>query len=302
MGMKKISLFLCFFIAIAVNAQDTLKIWLALPFSADVSAKEMKSKKLHAPQKASIDYYTGALVALDSLQKSGKNIRLVVKDTRKDSATTVKMFRNFNSGEADIIIGPVTKKWFLNVNPIVAQKGALHISPILDYPKMNGLANSVFFETDVSGFGKSLAQYLFHKHGKDGHLILVHDGSPEDKIFSTDFMALKDSLSLDIQEIQLKNAADLPKLFQNSGINLLIFPAVKEAKVNQFFGQLRNAWKDSIQVWGLGGWHEMKNVDFDKWDRFQVALVMQSPYDFFMKMCFVSETVISNDLKMNLPI
>ena len=93
----------------------------------DVSGKE---NKLYSRSAIALEFYNGALFAIDSLKRMGLSVRLRVYDTQND-LNTVKQIMNENDfSEVDVVIGPLYTENVEYVADVLKYDNILVVSPL----------------------------------------------------------------------------------------------------------------------------------------------------------------------------
>ena len=89
----------------AQGNEHNFKIGILLPFSTNGSDKENKNAE------AIFDYYQGAKLALNQLEKEGFKSTVQVWDLNKDSLELEKLFKSTEFQGLDLLIGPISQKY-----------------------------------------------------------------------------------------------------------------------------------------------------------------------------------------------
>lgn len=125
---------------------ETKNIAIMLPFQLNVvntdsifDAKQ-KIKKSRALA-LTLDFYSGVLMAFDSLKKMGVNLKVNVYDTQNRLSHTNDLVRNHDFSNTDAVIGPLFPK---NFNVVAAALEARNIPVVSPITKSVNLGNNVF--------------------------------------------------------------------------------------------------------------------------------------------------------------
>ena len=118
-----------------INDYDTKHLALMLPFRLNRvefdSISETKSSIEKDPYlDASLDFYSGVLMAIDSLKKLGLSIKLDVYDTNYQPTTVSRILADTNFENVDAVIGPLTTKNFNVVANELRKYNVPVVSPI----------------------------------------------------------------------------------------------------------------------------------------------------------------------------
>jgi hypothetical protein len=108
--MRKVLTFFLFGLAIFSNSivfgQESPRIVMLMPFCS----KKILANPNHSDAQLSNlsrEYYQGAMIAADSLERAAIPILLSVFDTENDSLVLVSLLKKNALKEADFILGPV---------------------------------------------------------------------------------------------------------------------------------------------------------------------------------------------------
>ncbi|MCB4799987.1 LysM peptidoglycan-binding domain-containing protein [Neotamlana laminarinivorans] len=136
-GMKAINL------ADSISDFSTKHIAIMLPFRLDrvdfdsiVDTK--KSIKTDRYLNASLDFYSGVLMALDSLKKLGVSVKVDVYDTKGQVSEVTNILANNDFEGIDAVIGPLTTKTFDKVASELNRFSVPVVSPIGSNLKLHG--------------------------------------------------------------------------------------------------------------------------------------------------------------------
>ena len=104
-------------LASKISDYDTKHIAVMMPFRLNrvtIDSIEDTKNRLNkdAYLKSSIDFYTGVLIALDSLKKLGVSVKLDVFDTKNEVSEVANILRTHNFENVDAVIGPLTPACF----------------------------------------------------------------------------------------------------------------------------------------------------------------------------------------------
>ncbi|GAL90881.1 PBP1 and LysM peptidoglycan-binding domain-containing protein [Jejuia pallidilutea] len=118
-----------------INDYSTKHIALMLPFRLNRvefdSISETKKSIVNDPYlDASLDFYSGVLVAVDSLKKLGLSIKLDVYDTKYQPNTVARILTDNDFENVDAVIGPLTTKNFNVVANELRKYNVPVVSPI----------------------------------------------------------------------------------------------------------------------------------------------------------------------------
>ncbi|TYC17047.1 LysM peptidoglycan-binding domain-containing protein [Bizionia gelidisalsuginis] len=119
---------------LGVNKAGVKEIAIMLPFrlhKMDVDTADTKELiKNDKTLSISLDFYSGALIALDSLKKLGANLKVTVFDTKNMHSELLSILDNNNFKNTDAVIGPLMPKNFNTVASALRNDTVAVVSPI----------------------------------------------------------------------------------------------------------------------------------------------------------------------------
>ncbi len=162
----------------SVNSKDKKKLVLLLPFNATKiqgdTAKTIAARlKKDAFLNMTLDFYSGALMAIDSAKTLGMNIDVKIFDSEesKVSSNVVSIVEKNDLLHADAVIGPFYQQYVEKVSEMLLKNNVPVISPL---SKENGKSLPNLYQAmPPSEFTKS-AMLDFMK-SKGGNILVVSD-------------------------------------------------------------------------------------------------------------------------------
>lgn len=250
--------------------------------------------EIYPRSKVALDFYLGARLAVDSLEKSGLLVKFHVYDTRNDSATVIDLLHREEMEKMNLFIGPLYKSNFELVAAFAKSRQINIVSPVhqsnrllLDNPQVSKVAPSLAVQSEA------LAKYVFEHHGTE-NLVLVNSMKLRDQYWVDAFkrdtrkIYLKaDSSSTDsIAELQLYKVSrtNLLSVLQKDIVNVFVVPSNNRAFVSEMLIQLNELKEDySIMVFGLDRWQTYDNLEAEFLHDLQVHIVSLSYVNYASK-------------------
>lgn len=101
----------------SISDYNTKHIAIMLPFKlnrVDFDSEYLAKKQINKDPylSASLDFYSGVLIALDSLKSLGVSLKVDVYDTKNEESEVMHIVQNNNFDGVDAVIGPLTPKTF----------------------------------------------------------------------------------------------------------------------------------------------------------------------------------------------
>jgi LysM repeat protein len=218
-----------------------------------------------------LEFYEGALLAIDSLRRKGYSVDLYTYDTERDRDRIREILDKPEMSEMDLIIGPVS---FWNLE-MVAEFARIHQIPLVSpfYPGKEIVNYNpwVFqltptYEVEFRAWADYLSDFY------DKTMILVHNGDPEDAgriRFLKDEIFRRVSEKADLADLVFKDVIindsteiEMANVLNKEQGNLVIVPSDNEAYVSNVVSPLfYQLGEYEIQVSGMPQWNRFRNID-----------------------------------------
>lgn len=237
-----------------------------------------------------LEFYEGALLALDSLRKQGHSVTLYTFDTERDRGRVREILRKPEMQEMDLIIGPVNY-WNLEIVAAFARRNRIPmVSPFSSRKDIVYYNPWVFqitptYEVEFRAWAKYLSDYY------DKTIILVHSGdsSEYDRInFLKKELFGRISEKADLEDLVFKEVimndsvqVDMANVLNSEQENLVIVPSANEAYVSNVISPLYYQLDDyEIQVSGMPQWNRFRNIDLIYFHRLNISYYTSFYMDF----------------------
>jgi LysM repeat protein len=215
------------------NTRDKKSLILLLPFNANkIQADTTKTASARLKKDAflnmTLDFYSGALMAIDSAKVLGLNIDVKIFDTEetKTSSAIEGLLRNKNFKEADAIIGPFYQQNVEKFADFLKDKNIPVISPLSK--ELGAPYSNLFQAMPPSEYSKQVM--LDYMMSKNGNIILVSDPKKQTN---------KEYISKNYPSVVLASVSDaggidlamFRSLFVKDRINYVIFDTEKTGMI-----------------------------------------------------------------------
>lgn len=148
---------------------DALNVVLMLPFGFDTNDSKYRS--------LSLDFLTGAKLAIERNAKSGQKLNVKVVDAGNE-----KSFKNsltqINPDNTDLIIGPFFKSNVLETLDYVKQKNIPVVAPFANSPDLYDYSNLIIVEANDSAFADRITKEVKEVFS-DQKIYIVADATKE---------------------------------------------------------------------------------------------------------------------------
>ena len=217
----------------SIKVQDKKELALLLPFNATkIQGDTLKTMALRLKKDAflnmTLDFYSGALMAIDSAKTLGLNVNVKILDSEesKMSSNVVNLVQNNNLVNANAIIGPFYQQYVEKVAELAGKNNVAVISPLskeIGKPYAN-----LFQAMPPSDFTKkAMLDFLM---SKNGNIIVVADPKRQsNKEFITrNCPSAKFASLTEIGAIDIEN---LKSLFVKDKMNYVIIDSEKTGMI-----------------------------------------------------------------------
>ncbi len=221
--------------------------------------------------KTFVEFYEGALLAIDSLKKKGAHIHLLTFDTAPDSIRVKEILSKPEMQLADLIIGPAYASNLKMVSQFAKQKQIQMISPLSNInEEMDN--NPMLFQVNTAdtllfdGYADYIANMSYQER-----VIIIKSANAEreeellaktikDRIY---LKHMQQGIMPDFKEITFssQDIQGVAALMKEDDKNIVVIPSPKEADVSKIVTTLKGV-KETTSC-------KIKLVGFSKWLRFQ---------------------------------
>lgn len=267
--------------------KDVYNVALMLPLQLwnvdNIGTDDPKPGEDAIPQKAdaAVQFYEGALLAVDSMRRRGMNVNLHVYDT--DDADSSKMSTLLAKPEfatIDLIIGPLSPGPFYVASEWAKQHNVAIISPVSP-------VNRVLFKRpdavkalpSMPTQMEQLAEYIYAHHKSD-NIVMINSGNAKEQAGAMAFRNRANQLFFPLGGDSIRTTRGMSGLeakLKKDKLNVLVIPTNSQAFVTDLL-RLLNGLTDKypIMVYGLSGWMSYDNLDYEYLQKLQLHFV--APY------------------------
>lgn len=238
--------------------------------------KERAKKGLSQVTQASLEFYEGFLIAVDSMKKSGVSVNLSVFDTKRKQTEVESIIHKGLAGKTDLIIGSFIIDDLKPLATFAAENRINMVSPLYNGPT-NFPSSSSIISVNQS-FRKQLEIFINSFKFEDTcRYVVVYD---KENLYSSSiklFDSLLNNRIQDTSRIQkvyhqtaIRKSADvqdsLMRVLVADKQNVIIIPSEDEPFVSEFLGHLygvKSFYNLRTAVYGPARWQKMKNIPTD---------------------------------------
>ena len=234
-----------------------------------------------------LQFYQGALIAIDSLKKQNLNAQIFIYDIDdKDSLSIPHLLRKPELAEMDLMIGPLYASSFIPIAKYAKKQGMPIVSPFVQ-------ANRILFDNPFVCKATSsnalqvvqMANFVvdtFHTQ----NILLINSGNKKDAELCSVFKKIAKDVSLNkmykldsIKEI--RGYADIKKHLHATKNNVIVLPSNNQSYVTEFINTINPLHEEyKITIFGLQSWMNYDNLDFEYLNNLSLHLVSNAYINF----------------------
>lgn len=161
-----------------LNSSQRKEMVLLLPFNASRITADSTNAVAERLKKdvflnMTLDFYSGALMAIDSAKTLGLNVSVKVLDSRENRNTSAvaELIQSHQLGKADVIIGPFYQQHAETAAQLLANEHATVISP-LSKERVQSLVNLYQAMPSERFTKRTMLNYM---RNKNGNIIVISD-------------------------------------------------------------------------------------------------------------------------------
>lgn len=237
---------------------------------------ERSKKGLSAVTNASLEFYEGFLLAVDSMKKTGVSVNLSTFDTKRKPTEVGSILHKGVVGKTDLIVGSFIYDDLKPLAFFASENNINLVSPL--YNGTSSLTQAANIISINQSFRKQLEIFINNFKFEDTcRYVVVYD---KESLYSTTIKQFDSLLNLrisDTSRIQkiyhqtaVRKSAEvqesLVKVLATDKQNVIIIPSEDEPFVSEFLGHLygvKSFYNLRTAVYGPARWQKMKNIPTD---------------------------------------
>ncbi len=258
------------------KSKEAYKVAMFLPFNLD--STETLNKGMSA---AAWEYYMGARMAFDSLEKIGLKGEVYVYDYQSRKETIDQQLARPEMKKMDLIFAPFQSKEAEKV-AIWSKTNKVRVVFPVSVPSSYLIENNYAYALTPTNetLVQILAENVYQNHDNQ-QIILIKSEKQEDQILYNSFLkSFRELPSKSTRPRIIEATWNDYKKYEKLGSNIfLIFLSTEKEKVISLLGSVMN--KENVTLFGLKEWTEFKEVNAEIKNKF--AFYYASPSYFSYK-------------------
>lgn len=227
-----------------------------------------------------LEFYQGALLAVDSLRKTGLSFNLNVYDSGKTEADVAKVLKNQEMEEMDFIIGPAYTSQMKAVSNFAKENDVKMLIPFSsksDDTKEN--PNIFQVNTPIDQMNYLMAD-LFIKNFSNKHIVLVKFSNSKDdkKAFGDTLAAMLTAKGVKFSSVNFSTLSAIRNELVANKDNIVVPLTANQVSLSQVLPMVNMLNADNKKVVSLFGFSEWQNYPGIAKDLFLLDTYMISPF------------------------
>jgi LysM repeat protein/ABC-type branched-subunit amino acid transport system substrate-binding protein len=253
---------------IFIEGNETVQLIDSMMMAKDGERMNYETNDVYLLTSNLLEFYQGALLAIDSLKKAGMSMKVYVFDTGKDNQKLTSILSKPEMCKMDLIIGPLTynSESLEKTAQFALNNQIKMVSPVSPNIKIANNNPFVFqINTNESYCIDAILKYIASTYDKR-NIILINSNKESDK---DTFELFKNKLSAFFpNQFKVFDYSDDPKMLNQQFLkdvdNIVIFPSEHEPTVSSLLNYLRKLPQNiSIKVIGSSSWTVFKSINQD---------------------------------------
>lgn len=229
-----------------------------------VSGKNMEERLVFGRSKSPLEFYEGALLAIDSLKRAGHSFKIHVYDTGRDIQKLNSILARKELAEMELFIGPFDSILIDKALVFAKANNIKVVSPLSQNTNLLK-GNPNLYQVNPSEISKIEAAIQYINTQREKNIILFKSNRPADKEIFNIFEEKLNMLRVDGLQFKVhtgnKDGLLKSKLVSDKD-NLIIMPSIEEIAVNDLLRDLNYSNSNyNISVLGLSRWTTFSNTD-----------------------------------------
>lgn len=259
----------------------------------DTSVEQVQPKELfkqfYRNSESFVEFYEGVLIAIDSMQKRGMNIKLNVFDTQKNADSIRQFIYSEDFLETDFIIGPIYER----VQKEVAQFAAINRIPIVSPLASQSIItanNPYYFQVIPSRnyIADKTAEMVAEEYFNSNFIVVrtaEYEGTPEgdlveliqEKLFNSGFLSNRNGVSFTVYDFKNEGPFGLRRIMSRSKENVVYIPSTDEGELSVAISNVNNLADDySITLIGSNRFQNYHSINIEYFHNLKLRFI--APY------------------------
>jgi len=247
-----------------------LKVVLIMPFELEQNFKaesyETIEPEVSQTSLVALNFYEGAIMAVDTLKTLKKEVTIHTYDTPSDSASIVRMLTNPTIKEAGLVIGTFPPNL---TNAVISAAGKAGINLILTQSNspdfLENKKNIVLSFASTITQCREMAEYMMEEFDNSKIILVYRTEKREDElalIFREEIVRLKKDQEFAELNATSKSYKDISGMLSKTKRNLIFLISSDEAFISPIISLVEEQKIFGVKMVGLPTWQNFESIDF----------------------------------------
>ncbi len=243
--------------------------------AVEQEANEALFHRFYKESEHYLQFYEGVLLAVDSLQRAGMNIRIKVCDTQQNPDSVRSFLFSGNFLETDLIIGPVFPDVQKEVAAIAAKNRIPMVSPLA--PRSAGLnSNPYLYQINPSReyLAVKTAEMVAEEYFNSNFIVFKTENDnalgekvvemAREKMFQSGYWGNEYGVRFSVYDFAREGPFGFGRILSPNKENVVFIPSLNEGELSVALSNINNLSEDySITLVGFNRYTSFSSIDKD---------------------------------------
>lgn len=229
----------------------TFTIAMLLPLETEANIRDLISQekhkisqKLRAVTERAVDFYSGALVALENFKNEDIKIKVKVYDIGKDNATLTTLVSENKFNDVDMIIGPANKSQVDYLNSV--NLGIPMLLPFVsDESILKSNQNNIMLNPSKQDIRNAVAQYA--SQVENSNVLIIRSTTDESKMYANKYAEAMRNANVTATTLDFNGGSieAIGSSLKKNANNIIVLTFENEMAINRVLTQVFKLCKDN---------------------------------------------------------
>jgi len=222
---------------------------------------------IHPRSANALEFFEGARLAIDSLEKQGLNAKIYPFDVMRDTVKMAQLLKSPIMKNMDLMIGPFTTELVDQVRSFARENRIYYVSPIA-FNTASLKNNPYLIQVNAGEINTVNPMVDYIAKQENIHVTLIGNKSEFDQTLYNAYLNKLKTVFADNKITAIRMHPDSVqepvRYLKKDMMNVVIIPSAQEAFVNIITGKLNTASHNfQINLYGLERWTKMVDLDLE---------------------------------------
>ncbi|WP_319502466.1 LysM peptidoglycan-binding domain-containing protein [uncultured Draconibacterium sp.] len=246
-------------------------------------------KQFYGGSENFVQFYEGVLLAIDSLQNIGFDVKLNVFDTQRNKDSIRQYFTANDFFMTDLIIGPIFPRVQQEIAAYAAKNRIPIVSPLASQTSITQ-SNSNYFQVNPSRdyLIRQTAEMVAEEHFNSNFIIVKtsdYSGTPEgqlvellrEKFFNSGLLSSNEGVNFTFYDFENEGSFGLRRIMSKTKENVVYIPSENEGELSVAISNLNNLSEEySITLIGSNRYPNYSSIQLEQFHNLKLKYI--APY------------------------